>query len=127
MIPRSGVSSAGEYALDAFNIIAKEGRKYGLTLCVVTQRPGDIPEDLLSQVGTVIAHRLVNESDRKRIERMSSSSAKALNNDLPTLPPGEAFILGIDFPRALRLSIVSPRSAPRSRGPNFQTFWRTRQ
>lgn len=115
-----------EPTLDAFNVIAKEGRKYGLTLCVVTQRPGDIPEDLLSQVGTVVAHRLVNEIDRRRIERMSTTSARSLDDELPSLPPGEAYLLGIEFPTALRLGIVPPLSEPRSRGPNFQAFWRSR-
>lgn len=51
--------------LTAFGDIAKEGRKYGLNLVMATQRPRDIPEDVLSQIGTLIVHRLTNEKIRK--------------------------------------------------------------
>jgi hypothetical protein len=51
-------------SLDAFGLIAKEGRKYGLCVCIATQRPRDIPEDVLSQIGTLIVHRLINDRDR---------------------------------------------------------------
>lgn len=50
--------------LDAFGLIAKEGRKYGLTSLLATQRPRDIPEDVLSQVGMFVVHRLINERDQ---------------------------------------------------------------
>ena len=51
--------------LDAFGLIAKEGRKYGLTCVLATQRPRDIPEDVLSQIGMFVVHRLINERDRQ--------------------------------------------------------------
>ncbi|OPX24710.1 MAG: hypothetical protein B1H05_04720 [Candidatus Cloacimonas sp. 4484_140] len=44
-------------------MIAKEGRKYGLNVCIATQRPRDIPEDVLSQIGTLIVHRLINDKE----------------------------------------------------------------
>jgi uncharacterized protein len=55
--------------LDAFGLIAKEGRKYGLTTVIATQRPRDVPEDVLSQLGTLFVHRLTNGRDREIIER----------------------------------------------------------
>jgi len=56
-------------SLDAFGLIAKEGRKYGLTTVLATQRPRDVPQDVLSQLGTLFVHRLTNERDRETIER----------------------------------------------------------
>jgi DNA helicase HerA-like ATPase len=56
-------------SLDAFGLIAKEGRKYGLTAAIATQRPRDVPTDVLSQLGTLFVHRLTNERDRETIER----------------------------------------------------------
>jgi uncharacterized protein len=55
--------------LDSFGLIAKEGRKYGLTCVLATQRPRDIPEDVLSQLGTWFVHRLTNDKDRDAVER----------------------------------------------------------
>jgi len=113
-----------DFPVDAYNIIAKEGRKYGLSLCVATQRPGDIPEDVLSQMGTFIVHRLVGEGDRSIIERVTGACDKQLLEDLPSLGPGEAFIVGIDFSRPLRVRVMPPEKLPLSQGPLYQKLWR---
>ena len=115
---------ARDFPLDAYQIIAKEGRKYGLSLCVSTQRPGDIPEDILSQVGTFIVHRLVGSSDRAIVERATGACDKAMLEDLPALTPGEAIILGSAFTRPLRVHIRLPDNQPVSHGPNYQRLWR---
>jgi len=115
---------SSEFPLEAFNIIAKEGRKYGLTLCLATQRPRDIPEDVLSQVGTFLVHRLVNHGDRTTVERASGAASKTLLDNLPALGPGELFFMGIDFPTPLRVRMIAPLHPPRSAGPDYQTFWK---
>lgn len=51
--------------LDSFELISKEARKYGLFLCIATQMPRDIPLGTLSQMGTFIVHRLINDQDKK--------------------------------------------------------------
>jgi hypothetical protein len=112
-----------DFPLEAFNIIAKEGRKYGLTMCLATQRPRDIPDDVLSQVGTFIVHRLVNDADRTTIERASGTANEILLESLPSLAPGESFFIGIDFPTPLRVKMLKPEHPPRSAGPNYQAFW----
>jgi len=112
-----------EFPLEAFNIIAKEGRKYSLTLCLATQRPRDIPDDVLSQVGTFLVHRLVNDADRSTIERASGTCNRTLLDNLPSLAPGEAFFMGIDFPTPLRVTMIRPDAPPRSAGPDYQGFW----
>jgi hypothetical protein len=58
-----------KFELDAFGNIAKEGRKYGLNTIIATQRPRDIPEDVLSQIGTLIVHRLTNHHDQEIVKR----------------------------------------------------------
>ena len=116
-------SLADAYPLEAFNVIAREGRKYGLVLSLATQRPGDIPDDVLSQLGTFVVHRLVSDIDRRAIERASGGMSSELRERLPLLGPGEAFILGVEFPAPLRLLMEPPSAPPYSRGPDFQSSW----
>ncbi|MCW5237940.1 ATP-binding protein [Verminephrobacter eiseniae] len=109
--------------LDAFEIIAKEGRKYGLTICLASQRPRDITEGVLSQLGTLIVHRLTNDKDREVVERASGEIDRAASAFLPNLLPGEAAIIGTDFPIPLTIQITPPAIRPQSDGPSFQDKW----
>lgn len=114
-----------EYAsrLDAFEIIAKEGRKYGLCLCLATQRPRDITEGVLSQMGTLIVHRLTNDRDRELVERACGEIDRSASAFLPTLQPGEAAIIGVDFPIPMTVRVTPPQQRPASEGPRFQKNW----
>jgi len=103
--------------LDAFDLIAKECRKHGLFLCLSTQMPRDIPVGTLSQIGTFIVHRLINDQDRKTIESACSSANRALLALLPALGAGEALLLGVDFPMPLVLKITTPTKRPNSQTP----------
>lgn len=110
--------------LDSFELIAKEGRKYGLNICLTTQRPRDITEGVLSQMGTLIVHRLTNDRDREVVERACGEIDKSASAFLPNLKPGEAAILGADFPIPLTIQIKKPSVKPKSDGPNFQQAWK---
>ncbi|GFH62892.1 MAG: hypothetical protein ZNDK_0663 [Candidatus Desulfovibrio kirbyi] len=110
--------------LDAFEIIAKEGRKYGLSICLATQRPRDITEGVLSQMGTMIVHRLTNDKDREVVERACGEIDKAASAFLPNLRPGQAAIIGVDFPIPLTVQIEKPNTRPKSDGPDYQTYWK---
>ena len=116
---------AEDYAarLDAFEIIAKEGRKYGLNICLSTQRPRDITESVLSQIGTLIVHRLTNDRDREVVERACGEIDRSASAFLPNLRPVEAAIIGADFPIPLTIQIRKPEMEPKSDGPNFQEHW----
>jgi hypothetical protein len=114
---------SSRYSLDAFGLIAKEGRKYGLTVCISTQRPRDIPEDVLSQMGTLIVHRMINDRDREVVERASGDIDRSAAAFLPTLGPGEAVIIGVDIPVPLAVQIERPSAEPESRGPDYQKYW----
>lgn len=109
--------------LDAFEIIAKEGRKYGLTVCLASQRPRDITEGVLSQMGTLIVHRLTNERDREVVERACGEIDRAASAFLPNLRPGEAVIIGTDFPIPMTIQIKEPDTTPLSDGPRYQRCW----
>lgn len=109
--------------LDSFELIAKEGRKFGLNICLATQRPRDITEGVLSQLGTLIVHRLTNDRDREIVERACGEIDKAASDFLPSLQPGEAVIIGNDFPIPLTINIKKPTIKPNSEGANFQKNW----
>ena len=109
--------------LDAFELIAKEGRKYGLNICLVSQRPRDITEGVLSQMGTLIVHRLTNDQDRAMVERACGEIDRAASAFLPNLRPGEAAIIGTDFPIPLTIQIREPNTKPKSEGPKYQEHW----
>lgn len=109
--------------LDAFESIAKEGRKYGLNICLASQRPRDITEGVLSQMGTLIVHRLTNDKDREVVERACGEIDRAASAFLSNLRPGEAAIIGTDFPIPLTIQIHEPTAKPKSDGPRYQKYW----
>lgn len=111
------------YPLDAFDLIAKEGRKYSVSLCMATQRPRDIPETVLGQMGTLLVHRLTNDSDRRVVERASGDIDRSAADFLPSLAPGQALLLGVDYPIPLVIRVSPPSAKPDSRGPDFQQHW----
>jgi len=116
----------GSVRLDSFGLVAKEGRKYGLTCVLATQRPRDIPQDVLSQLGTLFVHRLTNDQDRETVERACGDLDKAAAQFIPMLAPGEAILIGPDLPAPVPLNIIAPASPPDSKGPPFQTYWTAR-
>lgn len=109
--------------LDSFEIIAKEGRKYGVNLLLASQRPRDIPAGVLSQMGTMVVHRLTNDHDRAVVERASGEIDKTAAAFLPNLRPGEAVVVGSDFPVPLTVRIGVPNFRPLSDGPSYQDSW----
>lgn len=117
----------GSVYLEAFGLIAKEGRKYGLTCTLATQRPRDIPADVLSQLGTLIVHRLTNDHDRDTVERACGDLDRDAAMFIPTLAPGEAIIIGPDIPAPVPVQIVRPPKPPNSMGPAFKTYWASRK
>lgn len=113
--------------LDAFEYLAKEGRKFGVSICLATQRPRDITESVLSQIGTLLVHRLTNDRDREVVERACGEIDRSASAFLPNLKPGEAAIIGIDFPIPLTIQMKKPIHRPESEGPNFQKHWKAIQ
>lgn len=113
--------------LDSFGLIAKEGRKYGLTCVLATQRPRDVPADVLSQLGTLFVHRLTNDQDRETVERACGDFDRGAAQFIPMLAPGEAVVIGPDLPAPVPIFIHQPSHPPDSKGPGFQAFWTKRK
>lgn len=109
--------------LDAFGLIAKEGRKYSLTCVLATQRPRDIPEDVLSQMGMFIVHRLINERDRNIVEKACGDLDASAAAFLPTLGQGEALVVGVSSPMPLPVAINRPARPPSSRSADYENLW----
>lgn len=108
-------------ALGAFERIAKEGRKYGVSLLVVSQRPSDVSKTILSQCNNFLSLRLTNDSDQAVIKRLMPDSLAGLTSILPLLDTGEALLLGdaVLLPSRIRLDkpVITPDSATRD-------FWK---
>lgn len=111
--------------LDAFGLIAKEGRKYGLVCLLATQRPRDIPEDVLSQVGTFVVHRLINERDQAVVVNASGAMDRSAAAFLPNLREGEALIVGNHTIMPLPVQMSPPSSPPHIPVTN-KTSWMNR-
>lgn len=124
-IGRSIGDDTNHVTLDAFGLIAKEGRKYGLTTTIATQRPRDVPTDVLSQLGTLFVHRLTNNRDRETIERACGDLDRDAAAFIPSLAQGEAIIVGPELPAPLPVLVDRPEKGqqPESHGPRYQAFW----
>lgn len=88
--------------------VAKEGRKYGVGLMLVSQRPSEIDPTILAQCGTLVAMRLTNETDRSQIRSCSSDNLEGLFSMLPILRTGEALIVGEAVGLPVRALIEPP-------------------
>lgn len=104
-------------SLTAFDQIAKECRKYGLFLCIATQMPRDIPVGTLSQMGSFIVHRLINQNDKEAITEACSSAKNNILDFLPILGEGEAILTGVDFPMDITIKVIAPELKPESGTP----------
>lgn len=118
-----GPESAAGLARTAVERIAREGRKYGVGLFLVTQRPSEMSETALSQCGTVIAHRLTNPKDQSRVESTLPDSVAELANVLPSLRTGEALVTGESVALPSRVLVDRPSPAPTAADPSLEP-WR---
>ncbi|MEO0069549.1 MAG: ATP-binding protein [candidate division WOR-3 bacterium] len=110
-------------ARTAVERITKEGRKYGVGLIVVSQRPKELSETVLSQCGTFIAMRLTNPEDQNYVRRLVPDSLAGLMNMLPALRTGEALILGEAVAMPTRMMVDLPNPKPMSGDIEFARWW----
>jgi Helicase HerA, central domain len=114
-----------EPAKRALSRIAKEGRKYGISLCLVSQRPSEIASAVLSQCNTIFALRLSNNSDQDFVRGVLRESGIGLLDFLPSLRNAEAIAIGEGVPIPVRLCFDELReeSRPLSGSASFSTAW----
>jgi DNA helicase HerA-like ATPase len=123
---RDDADAVQRQALGAFERIAKEGRKYGFSLMVVSQRPSDVSRTILSQCNNFLALRLTNDTDQGVIKRLMPDSLAGLTAELPLLDTGEALLLGDAVLLPTRIKLDAPSIPPDSATRDFWREWGTR-
>lgn len=105
--------------------IAKEGRKYGASLCIVTQRPAEIDATILSQCNTVFALRMANEKDQAIVQSAVADTGSGLLEFLPSLGQREAIAFGDGLPLPVRIKFdeLPKHALPRSSTARFSEKW----
>ncbi len=108
------------------NRIAKEGRKYGVALGLITQRPSDLAEGVLSQCGTILAMRLNNERDQAFVRAAMPEGARGFLDAIPALRNRECIVVGEGVATPIRVAFddLEPQHRPASADPSFSTLWR---
>lgn len=117
---------AGEHSISSRTVqmIAKEGRKYGVGLLLVTQRPSELDETVLSQCGTMIALRMNNSKDRGHIRSAVQDELQSMVDLLPSLRTGEALISGEAVKIPSRVKFFKIANAPKSSDPKASEKWK---
>jgi DNA helicase HerA-like ATPase len=110
-------------AREVFERIAKEGRKYGLSLVVASQRPSELSRTVLSQCNSFIVHRIQNPDDKEYFKSVMPSVSRDLLDQLPSLAQQTALILGdcVTIPAQVMINDVDPK--PDSHDPQFAAKW----
>ena len=123
-IPERAQADSGDaVAVEIFERIAKEGRKYGIGLVVISQRPSEVNRTVLSQCNNVIAMRLTNGDDQSVIKRLLPDSLGSFGELLPVLDVGEALVVGDASLLPARIRISEPTHKPNSQTVAFWDQW----
>jgi len=117
--------SSGQAVRRILERIAKEGRKYGVSLGLITQRPSDLAEGVLSQCGTIIAMRLNNDRDQACVRAAMPEGARGFLDAIPALRNRECIICGegVAIPLRVRFDDLEPEKRPASSDPSFSALW----
>jgi DNA helicase HerA-like ATPase len=116
---------AGEHSVASRTVqtIAKEGRKYGVGLALVTQRPSELDETVLSQCGTILALRMNNAKDRSHISAAIQDELQSIVDLLPSLRTGEGIVSGEAVKIPSRIQFYKLTNAPKSSDPKVSEKW----
>jgi len=123
-IPREG-GSQYEGTRASMQRIAKEGRKYGVGLAVVTQRPHELSETVLAQCNTFVCLRLTNPDDQDYVRNLVPEAEADFIDVLSSLSQGEAMIMGLAVPLPTRVQLFKPDPPPNSDSVDFFRHWVT--
>ena len=119
-------SSGGQAVRKILERIAKEGRKYGVSLGLITQRPSDLAEGVLSQCGTIVSMRLNNDRDQACVRAAMPEGARGFLDAIPALRNRECIVCGegVAIPIRVRFDDLEPEKRPASSDPSFASSWR---
>ena len=122
-LPVTAADNMDERGLKNFERIAKEGRKYGVSLVVISQRPADVSKTILSQCGNFIAMRLTNPEDQNVIRRLFPDNLGDFAEMLPILDVGEGLVVGDASLLPSRVVLDKPKIQPNSSTVDFWDKW----
>lgn len=124
-IPNSTIGG-GQSVRKILERIAKEGRKYGVSLGLITQRPSDLAEGVLSQCGTIISMRLNNDRDRDFVKAAMPEGSRGFVDSIPALRNRECIICGegVSIPIRVSLDTLEEHKRPASTDPLFSELWK---
>lgn len=122
-IPQESTSGLADNAIATFERIAKEGRKYGVGLVVISQRPAEVSRTVVSQCSNLIAMRLTNGDDQSVVRRLLPDSLGGFGDLLPVLDTGEALVVGDAILLPTRIRIAQPKNEPLSGTIDFWDRW----
>ena len=122
-LPRKEGNPVERRAVEAFEKIAKEGRKYGVALMIVSQRPLDVSTTILSQCNNIISLRLTNADDQATVRKLLPESLESLLEALPIMDVGEAMVVGDSVLLPSRIKIDPPTETPLSATIDFWSRW----
>jgi molybdopterin-binding protein len=122
-IPEKNRGDRESIAKKVFERIAREGRKYGISLLVSSQRPSELSKTVLSQCNSFIIHRLQNPEDQKYVRQLVSAANEDILQQLPILPQQHVVIMGdaVRTPVQAKMNTANPR--PNSNNPRFIENW----
>lgn len=122
-LPRREGNPVERRAVEAFEKIAKEGRKYGVALMIVSQRPSDVSSTILSQCNNIISLRLTNADDQVTVRKLLPESLESLLEALPIMDVGEAMVVGDSVLLPSRIKVHPPKEKPLSATIDFWSRW----
>jgi hypothetical protein len=120
---RREAGGADDISIEIFERIAKEGRKYGVGLAVISQRPSEVNRTVLSQCNNLVAMRLTNGDDQAVVKRLLPDSLGSFGDLLPVLDTGEALVVGDASLLPTRIRISEPKQKPNSGTVEFWDRW----
>ena len=124
-IPRVDVGK--NFAKGVVERVAKEGRKYGVSAMIISQRPSELSETVLAQCNSFIVMRLSNPEDQTYVAKVVGDHFAGVMQMLPSLRPGEAFVIGDSVLMPMRTQVEMPSPAPRSSNLDFFQLWSSDQ
>ena len=124
-ITREGTNITHDSTRRSFERIAKAGRKYAVGLCVVSQRPHELSETVLSQCGSYICMRITNPDDQEYVRALVPDSARGILEALSTLAQGEAIATGEASPMPMRFKVTMPDPPPNAQDIDYAGMWAT--
>lgn len=110
-------------SLEIFEKISKEGRKYGVSLVIVSQRPAELNSTIISQCNNIISLKITNDRDKSAVATMLTDSLVGLVETLPNLDVGECIVIGDSIKLPTKIILDKPKEEPKSSTIDFWDRW----